>query len=113
MASRRRPLASAEPAASPSDRKAAPAPAAKAARSLKPAKSSRLAKPAKKSAQAAPASVWKRVARPDAIDFRDRSYQPSVATVPPLSLMPEPGLPVENQGETNACTGFALATVVN
>lgn len=119
MASRRRPLAPAEPAASPADPTAAAAQAAKPARSPKPgepaksAKAAKPAKPAKKPAQAAPASVWKRVARPDAIDFRDRVYQPSVATVPPLSLMPEPGLPVENQGETNACTGFALATVVN
>lgn len=66
-----------------------------------------------RAARSAPATAWKRVARPDAIDFRDRSYLPSVATVPPPSLMPAPGLPVEDQGETNACTGFALATVVN
>lgn len=84
-------MASRRPAASPA---AAPAQRAHAAKS-------------------APSTAWKRVARPDAIDFRDRNYLPGVATVPPPVLMPAPGLPVEDQGETNACTGFALATVVN
>ncbi len=56
--------------------------------------------------------AWKRVARPDAIDFRDRWYTPSVAVTPHATLFPEVGLPVKDQGETNACTGFALSLVV-
>ena len=50
---------------------------------------------------------------PDRVDLRDREYQPSVNIVPKPKLEPEPSsIPVLNQRETNACTGFALASVV-
>jgi hypothetical protein len=55
---------------------------------------------------------WTRAARPDAIDFRDRWYVPRVAAAPPPVLFPASLLAVRNQGRTNACTGFALALVV-
>jgi hypothetical protein len=58
------------------------------------------------------ASPWKRVARPDAIDFRDRLFAPSVSTCPQPTLFPAEGLPVKHQGDTNACSGFALSLVV-
>ncbi len=54
---------------------------------------------------------------PDRVDLRDRLYQPAVTTPPPPSLnslkFRKVRLPVLNQEQTNACTGFALATVVN
>lgn len=62
----------------------------------------------------------KKVARlrpvvPDQVDFRDRLYQPGITTAPPprydaTRLVP---LPVLDQEDTAACTGFALANVVN
>lgn len=66
--------------------------------------------PARRAARAKP--VWQRVARPDSIDFRDRRFQPSVATAPKSFLYPKQGLPVKHQGDTNACTGFGLSLVV-
>ncbi len=50
---------------------------------------------------------------PDKIDLRDRVYQPTVALVPGPKLEPKYNLPVLNQEDTNACTGFALASVVD
>ena len=68
---------------------------------------------ARKKAAAAPAKpVWQRVARPDSIDFRDRRYLPNVALAPAPSLYPAESMPVKHQGQTNACTGFGLALVV-
>lgn len=61
----------------------------------------------------------KRNVIPDAIDFRDRIYLPSIVQAPPprfdglAELGKERRVPVLHQGETNACTGFALASVVN
>jgi hypothetical protein len=49
---------------------------------------------------------------PDRLDLRDRLYMPSVAVVPGLALDPMTNIPVLDQGQTNACTGFALASVV-
>lgn len=49
---------------------------------------------------------------PDAIDLRDRPYQPSVAQAPRAEWFPARLLDVKNQGDTNACTGFALAAVL-
>src|SRR6185295_7627813 len=49
---------------------------------------------------------------PDRLDLRDRLYMPPVAVVPGLELDPKTNIPVLNQGQTNACTGFALASVV-
>ncbi len=54
---------------------------------------------------------------PDRLDFRDRLYAPAVAIAPPprmpakLSDLPIPK--VRDQGETSACTGFALAAVID
>ena len=48
---------------------------------------------------------------PDRLDLRDRVYMPPVAVVPGLTLAPKT-IPVLNQKQTNACTGFALASVV-
>lgn len=71
--------------------------------------------PAKKApaprAAASPAA-FRRVAKPDAIDFRDRPFRPNVSVTPQRTLFPSLALPVKHQGETNACTGFALSLVV-
>ncbi|MBK9245398.1 MAG: C1 family peptidase [Burkholderiales bacterium] len=50
--------------------------------------------------------------RPDALDFRDLPFRPNVAVAPRPGLFPSIRLPVKDQGGTNACTGFALARVV-
>ena len=50
---------------------------------------------------------------PDQVDFRDRLYSPSVRTRPPTVKWPDKRIPILNQGQTNACTGFALASVVH
>ncbi|QJR15823.1 C1 family peptidase [Usitatibacter palustris] len=50
---------------------------------------------------------------PDKLDLRDRPYLPTVALSPPANFRSGTKLPVLNQGDTSACTGFALATVVN
>jgi len=50
---------------------------------------------------------------PDRLDLRDRLYQPPVDRRPLAILEPPKGLPVLDQGQTNACTGFSLATVIH
>src|SRR5665213_928362 len=50
---------------------------------------------------------------PDKLDFRDRPYQPAVALAPPAALRDRSRTPMLDQGPSNACTGFALATVMN
>ena len=57
-------------------------------------------------------AIPKRSAIPDRLDLRDRVYMPSVAVVPNLKLDPKTDIPVLDQKQTNACTGFALASVV-
>ncbi|MCG3136024.1 MAG: hypothetical protein HMLKMBBP_03819 [Planctomycetes bacterium] len=55
-------------------------------------------------------------ARPDAADFRDRMYVPTLVEVPevrPLAAWTKLRVPVLNQGREGACTGYALATVVH
>ena len=54
----------------------------------------------------------KRIAVPDRLDLRDRVYMPPVAVVPGVMRAPKTNIPVLDQGQTNACTGFALASVV-
>jgi hypothetical protein len=49
---------------------------------------------------------------PDSVDLRDRPYLPSITVIPAEQLEPSVNIPVLNQQETNACTGFALASVV-
>ena len=62
--------------------------------------------------QSGAASLPKRPVVPDRLDLRDRPYMPPVAVVPDLMLNPKTNIPVLDQGQTNACTGFALAGVV-
>lgn len=53
---------------------------------------------------------------PDAIDFRDRVYAPPIGKAPPGSICCLPAdldaSLVLNQGDTSACTGYALAVVI-
>lgn len=50
---------------------------------------------------------------PDRLDLRDRLYQPPVGVIPAPILLPRAELSVLDQKQTNACTGFALASVVS
>jgi hypothetical protein len=52
---------------------------------------------------------------PDRLDLRDRVYLPAIDTAPPPRLvsLDKIALDVLDQGQTNACTGFALAAVVD
>jgi hypothetical protein len=59
-----------------------------------------------------PEKIFRRVAKPDAFDERDREFRPNVSVTPKAAYYPGVRLEVKNQGETNACTGFALSTVV-
>jgi hypothetical protein len=59
-----------------------------------------------------PRAPFMRVARPDPPDKRDRLYRPDVSRAPAPTFFPRLGLPVKHQGDTNACTGFALSLVV-
>lgn len=55
-------------------------------------------------------------ARRDTLDFRDRMYVPTLIEVPtevPLDAYLEHKVPVLDQGEEGACTGFGLATVAH
>jgi hypothetical protein len=56
-------------------------------------------------------TLRKRNVRPDSVDLRDWEYRPAIAFAPPDELWSKPR-PVKQQGETNACTGFSLATVL-
>ena len=63
-----------------------------------------------------PASTKKPVRNvvPDRLDLRDRPYQPSIARAPGASFyaLARAKLPVLDQGDTNACTGFSLASII-
>jgi hypothetical protein len=50
---------------------------------------------------------------PDQLDLRDRPYMPTLGKPPQVEMAPALKLPVLDQERTNACTGFALASVVN
>lgn len=55
-------------------------------------------------------------ALPDTLDFRDRMYTPTLVEVPstiPLDSYRAAGVPILDQGQEGACTGFGLATVAN
>jgi hypothetical protein len=61
-------------------------------------------------------TLWKKNARPDVIDFRDKLFEPTLKEVPPvlpLEKFMTAEVPVLDQGEEGACTGFALATVAH
>jgi len=62
--------------------------------------------------QPAPRGAWKKVARADVVDFRDRLFLPSVGKSPAEELFPKLRADIKNQGETSACTGFSLSVVV-
>ncbi len=49
---------------------------------------------------------------PDALDLRDRPYIPAIGSLPEPLFMPDLTRAIKNQGDTSACTGFALSTVV-
>ena len=58
----------------------------------------------------------KLTARRDTLDFRDRMFQTSLIEVPthiPLADFLAWRIPVRDQGDEGACTGFGLATVAN
>lgn len=59
-----------------------------------------------------PARPPRNLVKADPIDFRDRAYVPPVRTRPGAELLLQRDVPVLQQGQTSACTGFALATVV-
>lgn len=55
-------------------------------------------------------------ARPDALDFRDLMYTPSLVDVPvrrDLAAYRSARVPILDQGTEGACTGFGLATVAH
>jgi hypothetical protein len=55
-------------------------------------------------------------ARPDAPDFRDKLFEATLVEVPPVVLLSdyrEWEVPILDQGQEGACTGFGLATVAN
>lgn len=54
----------------------------------------------------------RRNVRPDPVDLRDWSYQPSIAVAPRDWMMPNDPRQTKQQGDSNACTGFALATTI-
>ncbi|HVI57355.1 MAG TPA: N-acetylmuramidase domain-containing protein [Luteimonas sp.] len=54
----------------------------------------------------------RRNVRPDPIDLRDWMYQPSIAVAPRDWIMPLDPRQTKHQDNTNACTGFALATAI-
>jgi hypothetical protein len=50
---------------------------------------------------------------PDKLDLRDRPYLPAVAFAPGPALRNKTKLAILDQQDTSACTGFALASVMN
>ena len=55
-------------------------------------------------------------ARPDTLDFRDLMYTPTLVEVPTsrrLADYRKARVPILDQGQEGACTGFGLATVVH
>ena len=54
----------------------------------------------------------RRNVRPDPVDLRDWAYQPTVAISPRDWIMPNDPCTTKAQGDTNACTGFALSTAI-
>lgn len=50
---------------------------------------------------------------PDSLDWRDRAYAPPISLSLPASVVAPRDLPILDQGDSSACTGFALATVIH
>jgi hypothetical protein len=61
----------------------------------------------------APGARRVRNVTPDKLDLRDRLYQPAVSVIPPPAFRARTKLPVLDQGQSSACTGFSLAAVVD
>lgn len=57
-------------------------------------------------------NLRRRNVRPDSVDLRDWEYRPNIAIAPRDTLLPNDPAPAKQQGQTNACVGFALATVI-
>lgn len=93
-----------------------PAPARKAA-GRRPARAQAAALPPGREGFVAVSAIrrdnrHRRNVRPDAVDLRDWEYRPSISVAPTDVLLPNDLKPVKQQARTNACTGFALATVI-
>ena len=102
-------LASAFPAAAAGGSKRKPKPAAEFPRGAE-------SLPAETGRASATRQLSALDARPDAMDFRDLMYVPSLVEVPthiPLGDYLDHDVPVLDQGTEGACTGFGLATVAN
>lgn len=73
--------------------------------------------PKKRSASSGPlARKYRLNARPDTVDFRDKMYEATLVEVPPqitLADFKKKKVPILDQGQEGACTGFGLATVAN
>jgi Papain family cysteine protease/Alpha/beta hydrolase of unknown function (DUF900) len=66
------------------------------------------------SPKAASLGNFKLTALPDMPDLRDRIYEPTLRTLTPTYDLAFPkGFEVSNQGESQACTGFSLAHVLD
>jgi hypothetical protein len=75
-----------------------------------------MTKPARKAAPASGKSKRVLNVRPDSLDFRDLMYTPTLVEVPASRSLAEyrkAGVPILDQGQEGACTGFGLATVVH
>ena len=57
-------------------------------------------------------NLRRRNVRPDPVDLRDWEYRPNIAIAPRDTLLPNDPAATKQQAQTNACTGFALATVI-
>lgn len=78
-----------------------------------PAKQARSRTRKRRESQRAPSEAsFERSAKPDAFDARDMLFRPNISVTPKSEMVPVMGLTVKHQGETSACTGFALSTVV-
>ena len=74
------------------------------------------ARPAGRSAASTARTGRRLDARPDTLDFRDQMYQATLVELPeriPLERFRKVGVPILDQGDEGACTGFGLATIVH
>src|SRR4051812_30675700 len=82
------------------------------------ARASRRSVPAERGAAGRAARTSKHTfdAMPDTVDFRDAMYSPALIVVrgeTDLAAYRKRKIPVLDQGQEGACTGYGLATVVN